>query len=136
MVYGDTDLIDKYGNPIGRFNARQRAIKELMRGGVNIPQPAAFWRRELWDLAGPLDPAYILRWIMISGSGLPNMAKSIITPNSGPVSDCMTRAKQPFLIIVAGRRCARFINGKGVARYLYSWENMYSENYWDLPGIG
>lgn len=58
MVYGDTDLIDKYGNPIGRFNARQTSYQRLMRGGVNIPQPAAFWRRELWDLAGPLDPAY------------------------------------------------------------------------------
>ena len=26
-----------------------------MRGGVYIPQPAAFWRRDLWERVGPLD---------------------------------------------------------------------------------
>jgi hypothetical protein len=37
------------------FNARQTSYQRLMRGGVNIPQPATFWRRELWDKVGPLD---------------------------------------------------------------------------------
>lgn len=58
MVYGDTNLIDGTGRKIGDFNARQTSYQRLMRGGVNIPQPAAFWRRELWNKSGPLDPAY------------------------------------------------------------------------------
>ena len=59
MVYGDTDLIDNHGDPI--VDAGQTSYQRLMRGGVFNPQPAAFWRRELWDLAGPLDPAYSFR---------------------------------------------------------------------------
>ncbi len=58
MVYGDTDLIDSEGRVIGRFNARQTSYQRLLRGGVYIPQPAAFWRRELWERAGPLDPSF------------------------------------------------------------------------------
>ena len=58
LVYGDTDLIDGSGKKIGRFNAQQTSYQRLMRGGVYIPQPAAFWRRELWERSGPLDPSY------------------------------------------------------------------------------
>ncbi|TFG47453.1 MAG: glycosyltransferase, partial [Anaerolineales bacterium] len=58
MVYGDTNLIDGTGRKIGDFKARQTSYQRLMRGGVYIPQPAAFWRRELWNKSGPLDPAY------------------------------------------------------------------------------
>jgi len=58
MVYGDTDLIDGQGEKIGKFNAQQTSYQRLMRGGVYIPQPAAFWRRELWEKAGPLDPGF------------------------------------------------------------------------------
>lgn len=58
MVYGDTDLIDGRDQVIGRFNAQQTSYQRLMRGGVFIPQPAAFWRKELWDQAGPLDPSF------------------------------------------------------------------------------
>lgn len=58
LVYGDTDLIDRQGRKIGKFNAQQTSYSRLMRGGVYIPQPAAFWRRELWDKAGPLDPSF------------------------------------------------------------------------------
>lgn len=58
MVYGDTDLINGSGDVIGRFNAQQTSFKRLMRGGVYIPQPAAFWRKDLWERAGPLDPSY------------------------------------------------------------------------------
>lgn len=58
LVYGDTDLIDGSGRKIGRFNAQQTSYQRLMRGGVYIPQPAAFWRRELWERSGPLDPSY------------------------------------------------------------------------------
>ena len=56
LVYGDTDLIDGSGKKVGRFNAQQTSYQRLMRGGVYIPQPAAFWRRDLWEKSGPLDP--------------------------------------------------------------------------------
>ena len=58
LVYGDTDLIDVSGRKVGRFNARQTSYQRLMRGGVYIPQPAAFWRRDLWERSGPLDPSF------------------------------------------------------------------------------
>jgi hypothetical protein len=58
MVYGDADLIDEKGKVIGEFNAKQTSYSRLMRGGVYIPQPAAFWRRELWERTGPLDPSF------------------------------------------------------------------------------
>jgi len=58
MVYGDTDLIDEDSHRIGRFNAKQTNYQRLMRGGVYIPQPAAFWRRDLWEKSGPLDTSF------------------------------------------------------------------------------
>jgi glycosyltransferase involved in cell wall biosynthesis len=58
MVYGDTNLIDKDDNVVGKFNAQQTNYRRLMQGGVYIPQPAAFWRRGLWDQVGPLDPSF------------------------------------------------------------------------------
>ena len=58
LVYGDTDLIDSTGRKVGRFNAQQTSYNRLMRGGVYIPQPAAFWRRELWEKSGPLDTSF------------------------------------------------------------------------------
>jgi glycosyltransferase involved in cell wall biosynthesis len=58
LVYGDTDLIDGSGRKIGRFNAQQTSYQRLMRGGVYIPQPAAFWRRDVWEKSGPLDPSF------------------------------------------------------------------------------
>jgi glycosyltransferase involved in cell wall biosynthesis len=58
MVYGDTDLIDESDQVIGNFNARQTNYHRLMRGGVYIPQPAAFWRSDLYRKAGPVDPGF------------------------------------------------------------------------------
>jgi glycosyltransferase involved in cell wall biosynthesis len=58
MVYGDTNFIDAQGNIIGRFNAQQTSLKRLRRGGVYIPQQAAFWRATLWDQVGPLDSSF------------------------------------------------------------------------------
>ncbi len=55
MVYGDCDFIDGFGQVFGKFDARQTNYKRLMRGNGNIPQPAAFWRKDLWDKVGPLD---------------------------------------------------------------------------------
>jgi glycosyltransferase involved in cell wall biosynthesis len=58
LVYGDANIIDNRGRVIGKFNAQQTSYQRLRRGGVYIPQPAAFWRACLWKKVGPLDPSY------------------------------------------------------------------------------
>jgi len=58
LVYGDTNFIDAQGKVIGKFNAQQTSYQRLRRGGVFIPQQAAFWRSDLWRKVGPLDPGY------------------------------------------------------------------------------
>ncbi len=58
MVYGDADFIDESGEVIGRFPAAQTDYKRLRRGYVHIPQQAAFFRAELWEQVGPLDPTF------------------------------------------------------------------------------
>ena len=56
LVYGDANFIDSKGSVIGKFNAKQTSYKRLRRGGVYIPQQAAFWKGKLWQQVGPLDP--------------------------------------------------------------------------------
>lgn len=58
MVYGDTNFIDEKGRVLGKFNAQQTNYRRLRRGGVYIPQPASFWRADLWKAVGPLDPSF------------------------------------------------------------------------------
>jgi len=58
LVYGDANFIDAHGNVVGKFNAQQTSLKRLQRGGVYIPQQAAFWRANLWKQVGPLDPSF------------------------------------------------------------------------------
>jgi glycosyltransferase involved in cell wall biosynthesis len=58
MVYGDADFIDGTGRVIGRFPARQTDYKRLMRGYVHVAQQSAFWRADLWNKLGPLDPSF------------------------------------------------------------------------------
>lgn len=58
LVYGDANYIDEAGRVIGRFNARQTSYQRLRRGGVYIPQQAAFFRARLWRQVGPLDPSF------------------------------------------------------------------------------
>ena len=58
MVYGDANLVDEGGAPIGKFTARQTDYQRLRRGYVHIPQQAAFFRAELWRQVGPLDPSF------------------------------------------------------------------------------
>jgi glycosyltransferase involved in cell wall biosynthesis len=56
LVYGDLHYINQEGSFLGKFNARQTDHQKLKRGYVHIPQPAAFWRAEIWKEVGPLDP--------------------------------------------------------------------------------
>ncbi len=58
LVYGDAKFINADGQVIGTFNAQQTSYQRLRRGGVYIPQQAAFWRADLWRKVGPLDPSY------------------------------------------------------------------------------
>ena len=58
LVYGDANFINAEGQIIGKFNAQQTSYQRLRRGGVYIPQQAAFWRAKLWDQVGPLDPSF------------------------------------------------------------------------------
>jgi glycosyltransferase involved in cell wall biosynthesis len=58
LVYGDADYIDSRGCVVGRFPAAQTGYTALRRGYVHIPQQAAFWRHDLWEKIGPLDPSF------------------------------------------------------------------------------
>jgi glycosyltransferase involved in cell wall biosynthesis len=58
MVYGEANFIDQHGRLIGRFPAAQTDYKRLRRGYVHIPQQASFWRADLWNQVGPLDPSF------------------------------------------------------------------------------
>ena len=71
MVYGEANFIDEADRVIGRFDARQTDYARLMRGAVYIPQQAAFFRRELWEQVGPLDPNFYFAmdydlWVRLS----------------------------------------------------------------------
>jgi glycosyltransferase involved in cell wall biosynthesis len=58
LVYGDANFIDLSGRVTGKFNAQQTNYQRLRRGGVYIPQQAAFWRADLWQQVAPLDPSF------------------------------------------------------------------------------
>jgi hypothetical protein len=56
---------------IGRFPAAQTDYLRLRRGYVHIPQQAAFFRRDLWQRVGPLDPSFFFAmdydlWVRIA----------------------------------------------------------------------
>lgn len=72
MVYGDANFIDENDAVIGRFPAAQTDLKKLRRGYVHIPQQAAFFRKSLWDQAGPLDASFYFAmdydlWVRLAG---------------------------------------------------------------------
>lgn len=58
MVYGDCTFIDGEDRPIGTFPAAQTDYNRLRRGYVHIPQQASFFRADLWQQVGPLDPDF------------------------------------------------------------------------------
>jgi len=58
MVYGDCTFINAQGKIIGRFPAAQTDHARLRRGYVHIPQQASFFRADLWQEVGPLDPSF------------------------------------------------------------------------------
>lgn len=58
LVYAETNFIDEDDRVIGRFPAAQTDYARLRQGYVHIPQQAAFWRADLWNQVGPLDPSF------------------------------------------------------------------------------
>ncbi len=58
MVYGDTQFINEHGKIIGKFPAAQTDYEKLRQGYVHIPQQASFFRANLWNKIGPLDPTF------------------------------------------------------------------------------
>lgn len=62
LVYGEGWYIDEAGAPLEpcRF-VRRRFDRRYLLNRDPILQPAAFWRRTLWNATGPLDES--LRWV-------------------------------------------------------------------------
>jgi glycosyltransferase involved in cell wall biosynthesis len=58
LVYADANLIDDYGNIIGRFPSRQTDLSRLLRGFVHIPQQTTFFWSRFWKQVCPLDPSF------------------------------------------------------------------------------
>jgi glycosyltransferase involved in cell wall biosynthesis len=72
LVYGDCTFIDAQDRIIGRFPAAQTDLQKLRRGYVHIPQQASFFRRDLWEKVGPLDPSFYFAmdydlWVRLAG---------------------------------------------------------------------
>jgi hypothetical protein len=72
MVYGDCDFVDAQDRVIGQFPARQTDLHRLRRGYVHVPQQASFFRRDLWQKVGPLDPSFYFAmdydlWVRLAG---------------------------------------------------------------------
>jgi glycosyltransferase involved in cell wall biosynthesis len=58
LLYGDGNFIDAEDKIIGQFPSRQTDYQRLRNGYVHVCQQAAFFRAELWQQVGPLDPSF------------------------------------------------------------------------------
>jgi glycosyltransferase involved in cell wall biosynthesis len=72
LVYGNTHFINSEGRKIGNFPAARTNIHLLRQGYVHIPQQAAFFRADLWQQVGPLDPSFYFAmdydlWVRLAG---------------------------------------------------------------------
>lgn len=54
MIYGQVEIIDEHGRRTGRLSSRPYTFADQLTQRMIIPQPAAFWRREVMDTAGLL----------------------------------------------------------------------------------
>jgi len=56
LVYGDAFWSDPRSQRSACTPSREWDVEEIVRGGsLPLYQPSSLWRRELWDVAGPLD---------------------------------------------------------------------------------
>lgn len=58
MVYGSAYYIDGQGERVGRYPAKATDYNGLRRGVNTVCQQSMFFRAELWDEVGPLDPSF------------------------------------------------------------------------------
>lgn len=58
MVYGDCNFINEAGREIGKFGSAQTSYRLLRQGYSHIPQQTMFFRADLWEQVGPLDPSF------------------------------------------------------------------------------
>lgn len=75
LVYGDANLVDEQGGILGAFPARQTNLRRMLRGSVHIPQQASFFRGNLWQKVGPLDPNFYFAmdydlWLRLARYGI------------------------------------------------------------------
>ena len=71
LVYGDADFIDEDDRVIGRFPSRQTGYHRLRWGYVHVAQQSSFFRSDLWQIVGPLDPSFYFAmdydlWVRLS----------------------------------------------------------------------
>jgi len=62
LVYGAGSYMDRDGARLGRCGWIRAFDRKLLLTFNFILQPAAFWRRSLWEMTGALEPAY--HWAM------------------------------------------------------------------------
>ncbi len=55
LVYGDCQVIDPSGQPLGLLPQHEFSLRRTIERAEFIPQPAAFWRRALFEKVGPFD---------------------------------------------------------------------------------
>ena len=59
VAFGDADFVDREGELIKRGQPRVWEVGAMARcGSGSVLQPASLWRREAWELAGPMDEDY------------------------------------------------------------------------------
>jgi glycosyltransferase involved in cell wall biosynthesis len=61
LVYGHTRILDGEFRHVGDFPVQPHDLR-ILKSYDYISQPAAFWRRRVWETAGPLDPN--LNWCL------------------------------------------------------------------------
>lgn len=133
MVYGDARLIDENGNPLGLFPARQTNYQKLLSGYVHIPQQSSFFRANLWEIVGPLDPTFYFAmdydlWVRLakitSLQYYPRIWANFRLHQSGKTSISDDRC-WPEMMRVYQREGGSWLSKMGIKAalrpYLYAW---------------
>jgi len=59
VAFGDAEFVDEHGSLIRHGQPRVWEVGAMARcGSGSVLQPASLWRREAWELAGPMDEEY------------------------------------------------------------------------------
>jgi glycosyltransferase involved in cell wall biosynthesis len=59
VAFGDAEFVDEQGRLIRHGQPRVWEVGAMARcGSGSVLQPASLWRREAWELAGPMDEEY------------------------------------------------------------------------------